>query len=73
MHAGRPQDSGTYEGNPSPDTYHVSREMSGKGKSFPKTVRFEEQKKTGLGPGTYDVTHSTLVKKSYHTDFLQKR
>jgi hypothetical protein len=77
MHAGRSQYWGNYmenpfQDNPSPDAYDVSREMHRSGKSFPRTVRFEGQKEAGPGPGTYDVTHSSLVKKSYHTDFLQK-
>jgi hypothetical protein len=59
--------------NPAPDAYQRIPEVSGQGKSIPRTPRFEKKAADARpGPGAYDVTHGTFLIRSHNVDFLHK-
>jgi hypothetical protein len=50
---------------PSPDAYQKIELDTGRGKTIPKSPRFEPRQTRDVpGPGTYEVKHNSLLRRS---------
>ena len=58
-----------YANNPSPADYQRINDAGKRGVSIPRSGRFDIRNDESPGPGSYDVVHSSLIKKSSHIDF----
>ncbi|OHS93544.1 hypothetical protein TRFO_11762 [Tritrichomonas foetus] len=57
--------------NPAPDSYNVGAAKLVKGRTISHDHRFaDESKNTTPGPGTYKITHGSLIKKSFNSDLI---
>lgn len=57
--------------NPPPDAYITDRSIGNNMKTIPKDSKFEKQNRYPTpGPGTYNVKHDSLIKKSYNSDLI---
>jgi hypothetical protein len=62
-----------FRDNPAPDAYQEIQDTAGRGRTIPRKSRFGGETDEGVpAPGTYEVVHRSLVKKSYNVDFLHK-
>lgn len=59
-----------YQDNPSPADYQQIERPRSRGRSIPRSDRFERQARSDTpGPGSYEIVHSSFIKKSNHIDF----
>jgi hypothetical protein len=77
IHAGRFEEVGNFMDiptarNPAPDSYQKLESVGLKGKSIPRKGRGEDWSSPNPGPGKYEVTHGSFIKKSYNVDFPRK-
>lgn len=57
--------------NPSPDAYYTDRSLGNNVKTIPKDSKFEKANRYPTpGPGTYNVEHDSLIKKSFNSDLI---
>jgi hypothetical protein len=62
-----------FRDNPAPDAYQEIQDAAGRGRTIPRKSRFGDDKDEGLpAPGTYNIGHASLLKKSYNVDFLHQ-
>jgi hypothetical protein len=54
--------------NPAPDTYQKLEPVGLKGKAIPRKGRSEDWSSPNPGPGKYEVTHGSFIKRSYNVD-----
>jgi hypothetical protein len=74
IHAGRFEEVGNFMDipslwNPSPDAYQKLDGPGTRGKSIPRKGRNDDWRNPNPGPGQYNVTHGSFVKRSYNVEF----
>ncbi|OHS98406.1 hypothetical protein TRFO_35230 [Tritrichomonas foetus] len=58
-----------YMDNPSPADYQHIEKVSKRGRSISRSDRFDNRVNDTPGPGSYEIVHSSMLKKSNHIDF----
>lgn len=52
--------------SPSPESYNISRDLSGPNYSFPRSKTPKKKKKEDIGPGSYEVNTSSVIEHSFN-------
>ena len=59
--------------NPAPNAYHQSlSSLSSRGCTISRADRFKDTIQDTPGPGSYNIGQSSMIRKSYHADYLRK-
>ena len=59
--------------NPAPNAYYQSySSLSSRGCTIPRDDRFKANQNETPGPGSYNIGQSSMIRKSFHADYLRK-